>query len=61
MSKVRVTCEIDTYGETAKPSIRIHNHWNRADYVEIEVDGKRYSVNGKELKIAVDNCMNVGF
>lgn len=61
MGKVKVTCEINTYNETARPSIRVHNHWNRSDYVELEVDGKRYEVSGKELKIAVDNCMNVGF
>ena len=59
MGKVRVTCEVDTYNDMAKPSIRVHNHWNRNDYVELEVDGKRYAVSGKELKIAVDNCMNV--
>lgn len=61
MGKVRVTCEVDTYNETAKPSIRMHNHWNRNDYVELEVEGKRYTVCGKQLKIAIDNCMNTGF
>lgn len=61
MGRVKVTCEIDTYNEPAKPSIKVHNHWNRDSFVELEVDGTRYIVDGKELKIAVDNCMNVGF
>lgn len=61
MGKVRVTCEVDTCNDTAKPSIRIHNHRNRNDCVELEVDGNRYVVSGKEMKIAIDNCMNAGF
>lgn len=56
-----MTCEVPTVSDTAKPSIRVHNHWNRKDLVEIEVDGKRYTVEGNGLKNAVDNCMNVGF
>lgn len=61
MSRVKVTCEINTYNEPAKPSIRLHSHWNRDAFVELEIDGTKYVINGKELKIAVDNCMNVGF
>lgn len=61
MAKVKVTCEISEYSDTAKPSIRVHNHWNSPDFVELEVEGKRYTVDGRQLKIAVDNCMNVGF
>ena len=58
MAKMRVTCEIDTYSDTAKPSIRIHSHWNQQNYVEIEIGGERYTVDGNELKTAVTNCMN---
>ena len=59
MGKVKVTCEINTYNEPSKPSIRIHSHWNRSRWVEIEVNGERIVVDGEELKTAVDNCMNV--
>lgn len=59
MGKVKVTCEINTCNEPSKPSIRIHSHWNRSRWVEIEVNGERIVVDGEELKTAVDNCMNV--
>lgn len=55
---VKVTCEIETKGEKATPSIRVHNHWNYDTLVEIEIDGKRYTVAGEDMKVAIDNCMN---
>lgn len=58
--RIKVTCEVPECSDTAKASIRVHNHWNRKDLVEIEIDGKRYTVDGNSLKTAVDNCMNVG-
>lgn len=61
MSRVRVTCEINDYSEPRKPSMRIHSHWNSNSFVELEINGEKYTVDGKELKIAIDNCMNVGF
>lgn len=42
-----------------KPNIRVHNSWLRGTLVEIEVEGSRYTVDGNEIKRAVDNCMNV--
>ena len=61
MARVKVTCEISEYSDTAKPNIRVHSHWNISDFVELEIEGKRYTVSGKQLKIAIDNCMNTGF
>lgn len=58
--RIKVTCEVSECSDTAKPNIRVHNHWNRKDLVEIEVEGKRYMVEGSSLKRAIDNCMNVG-
>lgn len=58
--RIKVTCEVPECSDTEKASIRVHNHWNRKDLVEIEIDGKRYTVEGNSLKTAVDNCMNVG-
>ena len=61
MGKIKVSCEINEYSEHAKPNIRVHSHWNDKSFVELEVEGKRYTVSGNQLKIAIDNCMNVGF
>ncbi len=61
MAKVKVTCEIEDYSDDRKPNIRVHNHWNINRFVELEIEGKKYTVSGNELKIAIDNCMNVGF
>jgi len=55
---IKVTCEVGTYNEPAKPSIRVHNHWNQEQLVELEVGGERFVVKGKELIEAVKNCMN---
>lgn len=57
---IKVTCEVPECSNTGKENIRVHNHWNRKDLVEIEVGGKSYAVNGNNIKTAVDNCMNVG-
>lgn len=61
MSNVKVTCEVKDYSEPAKPSIRVHSHWNINRFVEIEVKGEKYTVNGNDLKVAIDNCMNTGY
>lgn len=55
---VKVTCQIDTYNEPAKENIKIHNHWNRNEMVELEINNQRYTVLAKELKAAIDNCTN---
>lgn len=56
---LKVTCELQDYSEPRKMSVRIHNHWNVGNLVEIEINGKeRFSVNGDELIRAVNNCMN---
>lgn len=55
---VKVTCEVPTYNEPAKPSIRVHNHWNRQEFVELEISGERHVVTARDLKAAIDNCTN---
>jgi hypothetical protein len=40
------------------PSIKVHNNWNTKRNVDLEVDGKRYTVNGNDLIQAVQNAMN---
>lgn len=61
MGNVKVTCRIEDHSEPAKGSLLIHNHWNNNRLVELEIDGKRYTVSGNALKTAIDNCMNTGF
>lgn len=61
MARLKVTCEVQEMSDTAKTNIRVHNHWNSDRLVELEIEGKRYTVAGNQLKIAIDNCMNVGF
>ena len=60
MGKIKNTSQINTYNEPAKPSLKIHNHWNQREFVELEIEGERLVVSGLELKQAIDNCMNVG-
>ncbi len=55
---IKVSCEIEDYSESRKPNIKIHNHWKSNSFVELEIDGKRYTIDGRELKTAIDNCMN---
>ena len=61
MAKIKNTAQVETYNEPAKPSIKIHSHWNRPELVELQIgpDDDRIVVSGEELKRAIDNCMNV--
>lgn len=58
---IKVTCEIGDYSQPRNPNIKIHSHWNNNSLIELEVEGVRYAVDGKELKRTIDNCMNTGF
>lgn len=54
---MKVTIEIHDYSDPAKPSIRVHSSWNSGKEVELEVEGKRYTVDGEELMSAVRRAM----
>ena len=54
---MKVTCEITDYSAPAQPSLRVHNAWGNGDRVELEIEGKRYTVNGKELISAIQRCL----
>lgn len=63
MSKIKNTAEVKTYNEPAKPSIKVHSHWNRKEFIELQIGpdpDTRMVVCGDDLKRAIDNCMNVG-
>lgn len=53
---MKVTIEIKDYSNPAMPAIRVHNSWNCPGRVELEVDGKRYTVVSEELRSAVDRA-----
>lgn len=55
---MNVTCEINDYSNPAQPKIKVHNAWCYSDtMVELEVEGKRYTVNGIELIGAINKCL----
>lgn len=54
---IKVTCQLEDYSSPAMPSIKVHSSRNRRN-VELEVDGKKYTVNGNDLIQAVQNAMN---
>lgn len=61
MAKVKTICQIESYDEPAKPSIKMHNHCNRNNMVVLEVGGKTVTVLAADLEKAIQNCTNVGF
>jgi hypothetical protein len=55
---IKVTNEVQTYDEPAKPSIRVHSHWNQRDRVVIEIVDFRVTVLAADIMAAVDNATN---
>ena len=55
---IKVTCQLDDYSEPSKPSIKVHNHWNNSNLIELEVDGVRYTVSASDLIAAINNATN---
>jgi len=53
---MKVTCQINDYSNPAMAEVKIHNAWSDENCVEIEADGKRYTVNADELISAVQKC-----
>ena len=56
---IRVTCDVQTYDDPAKPHIRVHSHWYDDKRVVVEVNGERYTVIGKDLITAIEDAMCV--
>ena len=55
---MKVTCEINDYSNPIQSNIKVHNACNyKNTMVELEVDGKRYTVKGSELIGAINKCL----
>jgi hypothetical protein len=57
---IKVTNEVKTYDEPAKPSIRVHSHWNQRDRVVIEIVGSQATVLAADIRAAIDNATHTG-
>jgi len=55
---IKVTNEVPTYDEPAKPSIRVHSHWCHSDRVVIEIGEFKVTIIAADIKAAVDNATN---
>jgi hypothetical protein len=55
---IKVTNEVQTYDEPAKPSIRVHSHWSQRDRVMIEIGEYVVTVIAADIRAAVDNATN---
>jgi|GEM_PF-2062454 len=44
--------------ESKKPKLKVSEHWNRKEFVVIEVNGEKHTVIANELKRAIDNAQN---
>jgi hypothetical protein len=55
---IKVTSEVPTYDDPAKPSIKVHSHWNRNENVVLDFGDERRTVDASELKAAIDNATN---
>ena len=53
---MKVTIEIKDYSNPAQPNIRVHSAWHGGDNAELEIDGKRYTVNADELISALQKA-----
>ena len=60
MSKIKVTCEVQSYDNSYKKNMQIHSHWNREEFIIVEIDGKQITVLASHLKAAIENCTNTG-
>lgn len=54
---MKVTVEVEDYSNPRMPNIKVHNSWNCGDAVEIEVEGKRYTVIADEMIEAIEKAM----
>jgi hypothetical protein len=68
MGKNKVITKVEIYEVDDKEvpigmfrSLKVLSHWNRRELVVIEVNGKKYTVEGDDLMAAIENAQNVAF
>lgn len=55
---IKVTNEVPTYDDPAKPAIRVHSHWNRNNMVVIDFGDDLRTVDVAEMMAALKNANN---
>ena len=59
---MKIVNEIQTYEvggvENTKEKVNIHSHWNRDEFVIIEMGDNQFTVSADELRRAIDNAQN---
>lgn len=51
---------VKQYETKGDKKILVESVWSDSKMVVIKIDGKEAMVIGSELKMAIDNCMNIG-
>lgn len=41
-----------------RPNVKVREHWNRKEFITIEIDEKKVTVLASELKRAIENAQN---
>ena len=54
---IDVTCRVKNYDNPAKVSFLVHSHWTDNKFVEIEINGERYTVVGSDMITAIQAAM----
>lgn len=56
---IKVNCEIKSTVNYKDFIIKMSSYFNDRGKVELEIDGEKYIVSGKDLVTAVNNCLNI--
>lgn len=57
---IKVTNEIPTYNEPARPGIKVHSHWCFSDRVVLEIEDHKVTIVKADIIAAVNNATNKG-
>lgn len=65
MNRIKVQSVMNIYEIDGKdtsglelPKLTVASHWNRNNFVVLEVGGKRYTVEASDLRAAIQNATN---
>lgn len=54
---MKITIEVSDRSAIAQSNIKVHNHYNYNDCIELEMNGNRQVINGNELIYAIQCCI----